>query len=152
MGSSRTGLVGILCAMFGIACVACAAGGPKEPNGATSSADASVDAKPQAPGEKPFAGSATEATQLIALAIDKKSEGMERCVREFRRRKHLAHQRVEVQVGIDQDGRLLGVTLPKGAKDAELSECMMQVLKDASFPRSHAGVISITKTYEEIVE
>lgn len=104
------------------------------------------------PPERPFAGSASEATQLISQAIDKKAEAIAKCVREFRYRKHVAHERVEISVGIDQEGRLLGVTLPKGKKDEALSSCAMGALRTAQFPRSHSGVITVTRTFEEIVQ
>jgi hypothetical protein len=105
-----------------------------------------------APRPKPFAGSATEATQLIGAAVDKRSTEVTKCVAEYRTRKNLPHERVTISMGIDQEGRLLGATLPKGKTDAPLSECVQKALADAAFPRSHSGVISITKSYEEIVQ
>jgi hypothetical protein len=105
-----------------------------------------------APPPKPFAGSAAEATQLIGSAVDKRSTDVQKCVAEYRTRKNLPHERVTVSMGIDQEGRLLGATLPKGKTDAPLSECIQKALADAAFPRSHSGVISITKSYEEIVQ
>lgn len=113
-------------------------------------AGAPGDAGPAA--EKPFAGSPSEATQLISNAIDKKSDAIGKCVKEYRYRKHLAHERVDISVGIDQDGHVLGATLPKGKKDDELSSCVLGVLKDAPFPRSHAGVITVTRSFEEVVQ
>jgi hypothetical protein len=101
--------------------------------------------------ERPFAGSATEATQLISAAIDKREAAVNKCVREYRVRKNLPHERVELSVGIDQHGRVLGVTLKK-KQDAELSACVQEVLKTAPFPRSNTGVITVTKSYEEIVQ
>lgn len=117
--------------------------------GGASTASAAVDA---APPPKPFAGSAAEATQLIGAAVDKRSTEVQKCVAEYRTRKNLPHERVTVSMGIDQEGRLLGATLPKGKTDAPLSECIQKALADAAFPRSHSGVISITKSYEEIVQ
>jgi hypothetical protein len=113
--------------------------------GAPSVADA-------APPPRPFAGSASEATQLIGVAVDKKSTEIQKCVAEYRARKNLPHERVSVTLGIDQEGRLLGATLPKGKADPALSSCIQGVLAGAPFPRSHTGVISITKSYEEIVQ
>jgi hypothetical protein len=110
---------------------------------------ASADAGPPA---KPFAGSAVEATQLIGAAVDKKTADVQKCVAEYRTRKKLPHERVTISMGIDQEGRLLGATLPKGKTDAALSECVQAALANAPFPRSHSGVISITKSYEEIVQ
>ena len=105
-----------------------------------------------APPERPFAGSPAEATQLIGAAVDKRSIEVQKCVAEYRTRKNLPHERVSISMGIDQEGRLLGATLPKGKTDPVLSECVQQVLSTAPFPRSHSGVISITKSYEEIVQ
>lgn len=114
-----------------------------------SPATATADAGPPA---KPFAGSAVEATQLIGAAVDKKTGDVQKCVAEYRARKNLPHERVTISMGIDQEGRLLGATLPKGKTDATLSECVQAALVNAPFPRSHSGVISITKSYEEIVQ
>jgi hypothetical protein len=104
-----------------------------------------------APPERPFAGSIAEATQLISQAVDKKALDVQRCIDGYRARKHLEHQRVDISVGIDQEGHLLGVT-SKGNKDAELSSCVQAALKSAPFPRSHSGVITVTRTYEELVQ
>lgn len=133
--------------------VGCAPATPQAADARPTGADGgALSAQDGGAPERPFAGSATEATQLIGMAVDKKSDAVNACIREYRFRKHLAHERVEVQVGIDQEGHLLGVTLPKAGKDSKLTECIKEALKDAAFPRSHSGVISVTKTYEEIVE
>ncbi|MDB5219970.1 MAG: hypothetical protein JWO86_7897 [Myxococcaceae bacterium] len=145
--------------------VACGAGGAGVPGapgapgatstkegsdgGAASSAAASADA---APPPKPFAGSAAEATQLIGAAVDKNAAAVQKCVAEYRTRKNLPHERVTISMGIDQEGRLLGATLPKGKTDTPLSECVQAALASAAFPRSHSGVISITKSYEDVVQ
>ena len=73
-------------------------------------------------------------------------------MKEYRFRKHLAHERVEISVGIDQEGRILGVTLPKGKSDDVLSACIQDALKAAPFPRSHSGVITVTQSFEELVQ
>jgi hypothetical protein len=117
--------------------------------GAASSAVASADA---APPPKPFAGSAAEATQLIGAAVDKNAAAVQKCVAEYRARKNQPHERVTISMGIDQEGRLLGATLPKGKTDTPLSECVQTALANAAFPRSHSGVISITKSYEDLVQ
>lgn len=100
---------------------------------------------------RPFAGSAGEATELIQNALEKRTDAMNECVKQFRYRKHLAHERVEVAVGIDQEGHVLGVTLPKRKADEELSRCIQDAVRDAPFPRSHAGVITVTRSFEEMV-
>jgi len=117
--------------------------------GASEHGDAGAAAA-DASAAKPFAGSPTEATQLIGAAIDKHSSELGKCVADYRSRKKMPHERVEISVGIDQDGRLLGATVKGGKPDAVLSECVQRALASAPFPRSRAGVIQITKSFEEI--
>jgi hypothetical protein len=100
--------------------------------------------------ERPFAGSTAEATQMISEVVDKKQPDITACVREFRARKKDAPKKVVVSFGIDQEGRLLGVT-SKGNVDTELKTCVADALRRAPFPRSHAGVITVTKTYEDLL-
>lgn len=89
---------------------------------------------------------------MITDAVDKKQSEVAKCVQQYRFRTHLAHEKVSVNMGIDQEGRLIGVTLPKNKQDKELSACVQKELKDAKFPRSHAGVITITRTFQEMVQ
>ncbi|MBX3263753.1 MAG: hypothetical protein KIS78_19860 [Labilithrix sp.] len=131
---------------------ACAGGKGAPASGASAPiADDDADAGSDAGQERPFAGSAAEATTLISAAVDKKGSAIGACVRDFRARKNLLRERVTVSFGIDMEGTLLGVT-SKGNEDAELKACVQGALKDATFPRSHAGVITVTKTYEEILQ
>ena len=120
---------------------------PTTTTDAGATADASVDAGPP---PRPFASSPIEASQLIGTAIDSRAPAMKKCVAEYRARKKLPHDRVEITVGIDQEGRLLGATLKGGKTDGPFSDCVQQALAGAPFPRSHAGVIQATKSYEEI--
>jgi hypothetical protein len=122
---------------------------------ATTDADAAVpasadDAGPPA-AARPLAKSAAEATQLIQQALDTKTDAVQACVKQFRFRKHLAHERVDIAVGIDQEGHVLGVTLPKRQPDDELTKCVQSAVHDAPFPRSHSGVITVTRSFEEMV-
>lgn len=153
---SRHLLVPVLVALVALGALACGTGKPDGANAPThpttkestdAGSAASADAGPPA---KPFAGSAAEATQLIGAAVDKGSDKVQKCVSEYRARKNMPHERVTISMGIDQEGKLLGATLPKGKTDEVLSTCVQSALANAPFPRSHAGVISITKTYEEI--
>ena len=143
----------------------CSGGGAKgaaTPKAATTDASApgdaaappasDTDAGSGATGGRPFAGSAAEATQLITEAVEKKQDELARCVKEYRFRTHLAHAKISVNIGIDQEGRLIGVTLPKRKEDKELSACVKTALRDAVFPASHAGVITITRSFEEMVQ
>jgi hypothetical protein len=161
-GSLAGALVSVVSAAFIVACgpgAGAGAGVPGAPGaasakegsdgGAATSAQTGADA---APPPKPFAGSAAEATQLIGVAVDKNAAAVQKCVVEYRVRKNLPHERVTISMGIDQEGRLLGATLPKGKTDAPLSDCIQGALVNAAFPRSHSGVISITKSYEELVQ
>lgn len=120
--------------------------GGSDSEGAAPASDADAGAKD----ERPFAGSTAEATELISAVVDKKQPDISACVREFRARQKKAPSKVVVSFGIDQEGRLLGVT-SKGKEDAELKTCVADALRGAAFPRSHAGVITVTKTYEDIV-
>ena len=146
--------------------VACSGGGSKDANApktdpsagdasAASTAPASAgssDAGAEAGSDRPFAGSAAEATQMITDAVDKKQSEIAKCVQQYRFRTHLAHEKVSVNMGIDQEGRLIGVTLPKNKEDKELTACVQKELRDTKFPRSHAGVITITRTFQEMVQ
>jgi len=145
-----------LAALFFASTAGCAGSRP-DPS-AKSSASAATEASDAgdadggaASSEPPFAGSAAEATALISSAVDKKGSDIGACVREFRLRKNLARERVSVSFGIDMEGKLLGVT-SKGKEDAELKSCVHKALEGATFPRSHAGVITVTKTYEELLQ
>ena len=151
------GLLALFAACGGARATDPAAGSPSSAGAASGAAadggtSTSEGAQASGPAARPFAASAGEATQLIADAVDKKSAGMQKCVAEYRVRKNLPHERVSVQLGIDQEGRLLGASLPRGKNDPTLSACVQKALVDAPFPRSHTGVISITKSYEEIVQ
>jgi hypothetical protein len=146
--------------------VACSGGGAKDAN--TPKPDTSAGTVPSSKGSeptdggagadaapasnRPFAGSAAEATALITDAVDKRQQEIAKCVQQYRFRTHLAHEKVSVNIGIDQEGRLIGVTLPKSKEDKELTACVQKELKDAKFPRSHAGVITITRTFQEMVQ
>lgn len=126
-----------------------ASGADGGPGGTTAADGGAADAGPT---ERPFAGSPTEATQLVSAAIDKYRAEVGACVNAYKTRKKLGRARVEVQVGIDQEGNLLGATLKGKQQDEELTMCVQRALAPAQFPRSHAGVISVTKVYEEILQ
>jgi hypothetical protein len=152
LGQGMIVALGIAGLVLGTACVS----GPRPPEGgagALRGATSTADAAPEAGGkvEKPFAGSTAEATQLVSAAMETTRDGMASCVSAHRKRKNVAHARVEVHVGIDQDGNLLGATLAKGGQDEELSACVTRALQNAPFPRSRSGVISFTKVYEEFL-
>ncbi len=133
-----------------LACGAPSARAAEPSSGVGADAGTGTAAAPT-PVSRPFAGSSAEATNLIGGAVDKKGTGVQKCIREYRGRKKLPYQRVEISFGIDQEGSLLGVTL-KGDPDPTLCDCVRSALDTAVFPRSHSGVITVTKTYEEIAQ
>jgi hypothetical protein len=105
---------------------------------------------PPAPPAHPFAHNAEEATSLIDDAIATKTNEVVACVDAARTRRKDAHAKIVVTVGIDELGHLIGIELPKGEKkDKALVDCMLDALRTAPFPTSHAGVITVKKTFED---
>jgi hypothetical protein len=101
---------------------------------------------------RPFAHSSLEASQLIDKAIDAHQDELAACAQAARKKRKDIHVRVAVDIGIDQEGTLLGVKIPKGAPaDDDLVACITKALKRAQFPRSNAGVITVKKTFEDVV-
>src|SRR4051812_400009 len=110
----------VAAAMLGVAC----GGAQKEPAQAASAAsdagaaplsiaDAAVDAAP----ERPFAKTAAEATGMIDDAVSSRQAALSKCVDDVRARRKDPHAKVTVELGIDQEGTLLGVKTPKGQPD-----------------------------------
>jgi hypothetical protein len=121
-----------------------AAGSAAAPSGS-----ASAPAAPPPPAH-PFAHNAEEATSLIDDAINAKAAELTACVDEARKRRKEPHAKIVVQVGIDESGHLIGVEMPKGEKkDKALADCLLKGLHDAPFPESHAGVITVRRTFED---
>jgi hypothetical protein len=84
-------------------------------------------------------------------AIDTKSNEVWKCVEAYRGRTQDPAAKVSVKVGIDQEGTLIAVApAKKGTLDKELTDCLLVALKRAPFPRSNAGVITVTKTFENV--
>ncbi|MEO7109890.1 MAG: AgmX/PglI C-terminal domain-containing protein [Polyangiaceae bacterium] len=118
-------------------------------NGATN-ADAGA---PAAADPHPFAKDAADAESMIDDAIESRHSDVEKCAADARKRMGDQHGKVSLLVGIDQEGSVIGVKVPKGEKkDEKLLVCVRAALKGAPFPRSHNGVITIKKTYEEALE
>ena len=146
----------VLCAVLS-AMAAC--GGTKtrasEP-GPGSSAAAAPSASPASADaggpERAFASTPLEAQTLIQAQIDKRMKDLWSCVNDWRTKKADVHKAVAVNVGIDQEGNLMGITVPnpkQGDLDPSLRDCMMGVLRGLPFPRSHAGVITVRQTFED---
>ncbi len=113
-------------------------------------ADAGAAAPPDA---HPFAKDAADAESMIDDAIETRHAEVEKCAGEARKRMGDPHGKVSLLVGIDQEGTVIGVKVPKGEKkDEKLLVCVRAALKGAPFPRSHNGIITIKKTYEETLE
>ncbi|HEX7664164.1 MAG TPA: hypothetical protein VF407_06635, partial [Polyangiaceae bacterium] len=105
-----------------------------------------------AAGDRPFAKDAAQAESMIDDAIDPRHNEMEKCAADARKRWNEPHMKISLLVGIDQEGNLLGVKRPtkKDKKDDDqLLACVRTALHGAPFPKSHAGVITIKKTYED---
>jgi len=119
-------------------------------NAASDSTVAPADAGPSGPPEKPFAHNAEEATSFIDDAVTSRSNDLVACVNDARTRKKDVHAKIVVEIGIDEEGHLLGVQMPKGVKrDKPLVDCILTALRGAPFPRSHAGVITVRRTFED---
>lgn len=140
--------------MVSAAAVAC--GGSKSspaPAAPTASAAAApVDAGPPAPAPvaHPFAKDAAQATSLIDDAIETRHDAIVNCVQAARTRRGDSRARIEFDLGVDQEGALMGVKTPKGVKDdPQLNTCIRDALKGAPFPRSNAGVITVRKGFSD---
>jgi hypothetical protein len=134
---------------------------PTAPDGLTTVADAGNSAVATnadfdagvAPDAHPFAKDAAAAESMIDDAIESRHSGVEKCAAEARKRMNDPHGKVSLLVGIDQEGSVIGIKVPKGEKkDEKLLTCVRVALKGAPFPKSHNGIITIKKTYEEAIE
>lgn len=161
--NSRTHPLTVAHALVTLAlCGACGGGSTKPsqaaPNTSASDAGGAVTAstsepKSAAPVEtKPFAKTGAEASSMIDDAIEKRHDAVNACVQDARKRRNDPHAKVEFDIGIDQEGVLMGVKAPKGGKDdATLNECVRVALRGALFPRSNAGVLTVRKTFVDAV-
>jgi len=143
-------LAGALCVPFLVA-AACAGATPAPDATPRSSADAGpVEAA--APVERPFASTPLEAQTMIQAQIEARSKALWRCVEELRKKVGDPHRAVTVNIGIDQEGHLIGVAAPDvkhGDLDPALKTCMTDVLRGAMFPRSHTGVITVKQVFQD---
>jgi hypothetical protein len=124
------------------------------PTAAPATPSAAPVASAAAPKERPFAHTALEAQSLIQEQIDDHMVPLLKCVNDFRQKKNDPHKQVVVDVGIDQEGILLGVTTPnikKGDLDPVMRDCMSAALRGLPFPRSHAGIITVRQTFSDVV-
>lgn len=104
----------------------------------------------QSPHDRPFANSSLEAMRWIDEAIESRRRPIETCVAAARERQKTPHAEIVVELGIDQEGTLLGLKTPKSApKDPAFLDCVRQALHGAPFPRSKSGVITLKKRFTE---
>jgi hypothetical protein len=107
-------------------------------------------ATPSASAGRPFANDSVEATSMCNDAVDSKSSTIIQCVQAARTRRKQEHGKIVVEIGIDQEGTLIGVKTPKGQpSDPVLNACVRDALVGANFPRSHAGVITVKRSFED---
>jgi hypothetical protein len=105
---------------------------------------------PSQPPAKPFASNSLEATSMINDAVDAQSGPLTKCIEAARARHKNLHGKISVEIGIDQEGVLIGVKTPKGqTHDATMNDCVRDALTGANFPRSHAGVITLKRSFED---
>ncbi len=128
--------------------------GSSGPAAAVQAAGAASQASAAAPQARPFAKTALEAQSLIQEQIDAHMKPLLVCVNAYRGKNGVPHQAVVVDIGIDQEGTLLGVVTPnpkKGDLDPTLRDCLTATLHGLPFPRSHAGVITVRQTFTDVV-
>lgn len=113
---------------------------------------AGTDAAPPPAVERPFASTPLEAQRMIQEQIDSRMNALWKCVEAYRTTSGDAHKAIVVDVGIDQEGHLLGIAAPNpkaGVLAPSLRDCLMGALRAARFPRSHAGVIAVRQTFQD---
>ncbi len=119
---------------------------------ATGDAGGAADAK----AERAFAKTAVEAQSLIQEQIDAHIKPLWKCVEQLRAAKGDPHKAVTVDIGIDQEGNLIGVTTAnakQGGLDPTTRDCMFAALHGLPFPRSHAGVITVRQSFtDEVIQ
>jgi hypothetical protein len=87
---------------------------------------------------------------MIDDAVEKKRPNVLACVKAARKRRGDPHAVIDFELGIDQEGTLIGVKTPRGVKeDATLNNCVRDALRGAPFPRSTAGVVTVKKNYSD---
>lgn len=105
---------------------------------------------PPAASERPFAKTPLEAQTMIQHEIDAQREKLWKCVEDYRAKVGDPHLAVTVDIGIDQEGHLIGVADTKhGSIDSVLQACLTGHLRVAPFPRSHTGVITVKQVFQD---
>jgi hypothetical protein len=129
------------------------AGSPAAGAPSASTVASASSAAPATPAPRPFASTPVEAQSLIQGQIDTRMKTLWKCVGDYRTKAGDPHRAVTVDIGIDQEGTLLGITTPnpkKGELDPAMKDCMMAILHGLPFPRSHAGIITVRQTFTDV--
>ena len=154
-GSIAVGSMALFCVV--VSCAGAQPGSTSTPGGSLAAVPADAGAaSADAKVERPFAKTATEAQTLIQEQIDAHIKPLWKCVEKLRAAKGDPHKAVTVDIGIDQEGNLLGVTTTnakQGDLDPTTRDCMFAVLHGLRFPRSHAGVITVRQSFtDEVIQ
>jgi hypothetical protein len=121
-----------------------------EPHAAPDAAAPAQPAAPPAASERPFAKTPLEAQTMIQHEIDAQREKLWKCVEGYRTKVGDPHLPVTVDIGIDQEGHLIGVAdTQHGSIDGALQGCLTGILRVAPFPRSHTGVITVKQVFQD---
>jgi hypothetical protein len=153
-GSIAVGSMALVCVL---SCAASQPTGTSTPSaaGAGAPGDAGVPVV-DARVERPFAKTALEAQSLIQEQIGAHIKPLWKCVEQLRAAKGDPHKAVTVDIGIDQEGNLIGVTAAnakQGDLDPTMRDCMLAALHGLPFPRSHAGVITVRQSFtDEVIQ
>jgi hypothetical protein len=136
------------------AAMAVADAGPQAGDGlASPKGSASSSATPAPAVERPFAKTPLEAQSMIQEQIESRVTVLWKCVDAYRAKKGDAHKLVIADIGIDQEGNLVGVVAPNAKQGAELEPtlrtCLTDALRGLAFPRSHAGVITVRQSFKD---
>jgi hypothetical protein len=153
-GSIAVGSMALVCVL---SCAASQPEGASTPSagGASAPGDAgaaAVDARV----ERPFAKTAIEAQSFIQEQIDAHIKLLWKCVERLRAAAGDPHKAVTVDIGIDQEGNLLGITAANAKQpnlDPTTRDCMFGALHGLPFPRSHSGVITVRQSFtDEVIQ
>lgn len=147
-------VAGALGVVGGLMLIACArsANAPSAAHVTTADAGAprvdDEEAEPTGPVEHPFAKNKEDVFAGMEAAVASRKKSIDRCVADFRQRKAAPLATLTVKLGVDQEGTLIGVAGNGGECDTIALECLRAALRRAPFPRSHAGIIEIERTFE----
>jgi hypothetical protein len=151
LGVGTKAMVSFVSLLLAMACGTSQKNADSPPAAAGDAGAAAATSASAAPAERPFAKNPVEATTLIQDVIQTKMKTLWKCVEDWRTKKGDPHAGIVVNIGIDQEGTLVGVASlnSKNELDPVLRECLYSTLKGLPFPRSHAGVITVKQSFED---